>query len=59
MSLYDVIFDEILYSVLAYMSQTYSEAMAMCPAVTYTPRAMYSREKTGDIITFAHFEDVA
>ena len=38
------------------MSQKYVEAMAMSPAVLYTPYATYSREKTGDIITFAQFE---
>ena len=29
----------------------------MCPAVTYTPCATSSREQTGDIITFTHFEE--
>ena len=29
----------------------------MRPAVTYTPYAKFSKEKTGDIITFAQFED--
>ena len=50
-------FDEILSSVLAYKSQPYSEAMAMCLAVTYKPCAMSSREQTGDIITFTQFEE--
>ena len=50
-----VVFDEILSSALAYASQPYSEAMAMRPAVTYTPCDTYSREQTGDILTFAHF----
>ena len=31
--------------------------MAMCPEVTYTPYAISSKEQTGDIITFAHFEE--
>ena len=31
--------------------------MAMPPAVIYTPYATSSREKTGDIITFTHFEE--
>ena len=31
--------------------------MAMRPAVTYTPCAMSLREQTGDIITFAQFEE--
>ena len=39
------------------MSQPYSEAMATRPAVTYTPCATSLREQTGDIITFAQFED--
>ena len=30
--------------------------MAMRPAVTYTPYATSSKEQTGDIITFSHFE---
>ena len=29
----------------------------MHPAVTYTPYAIPSNEKTGDIITFAQFEE--
>ena len=51
-SSYDVVFDESFSSALAYMSQPYSEAMAMRPAVTYTPYGTSSREQTGDIITF-------
>ena len=43
-------------SALSYTSRTYAEAMAMCPAVTYTPYATSSKEQTGDVITFAHFE---
>ena len=39
------------------MSQPYSEAMAMRLAVTYTPYGTSSREKTGDIITFAQSEE--
>ena len=31
--------------------------MAMRPAVTYTPYATSSKEKTGDVITFAQFEE--
>ena len=31
--------------------------MSMRPYVTYTPYATYSKEQTGDIITFAHFEE--
>ena len=29
----------------------------MRPAVTYTPYATSSKEKTGDVITFTHFEE--
>ena len=42
---------------IAYTSQPYSEAMAMRPAVTYTPYATSSKEQTGDVITFAQFEE--
>ena len=54
-SSYDVVFDESISSVLAYTSQTYSEAMTMSPAVTYTSYATSLREKTDDVITFAQF----
>ena len=53
----DVVFDESLSSALAYTSQPYSEAMVMRLAVTYTHCATYSREQTGDIITFVQFEE--
>ena len=56
-SSYDVVFDESFSSVLAYMSQLYSEAMSMRPEVTYTPCATSLREQTGDIIMFAQFEE--
>ena len=56
-SSYDVVFDEIFSSALAYTSQPYSEAMAMHPDVAYIPCAMSSREQTGDIITFTQFEE--
>ena len=56
-SSYDVVFDESFSSSLSYTSRSYSEAMAMCPAVTYTPYGTSSREQTGDVITFAHFEE--
>ena len=39
------------------MSGPYSEAMAMYTAVTYTPYAKSSKEKTGDVITFVQFEE--
>ena len=54
---YNVMFDERFSSALSYMSRPYSEAMAMRPAVTYTPYATSSRVQTGDVITFAQFEE--
>ena len=54
---YDVVFDEIFSSALEYTSQPYSEAMAMRPAVTYTPYARSSKEQTGNIITFTQVEE--
>ena len=41
MSSYDVVFDESVSSALANTSRPYSEAMAMRPAVMYTPCATY------------------
>ena len=43
-SSYDVIFDESVSSSLAYTLQPYSEAMAMCLSMIYTPCATSSRE---------------
>ena len=56
---YDIVFDESFSSALSYTSRHYSEAMVMRPAVTYTPYATSSREQTGDVITYAHFEEGA
>ena len=56
-SLYDVMFDESFSSALSYSSRPYAEAMAMRLAVTYTPYATSSKEKNGDVITFAQFEE--
>ena len=56
-SSYDVVFDESFSSVLSYTSRPYSEAMAMRPKVTRTQYATSSKEKTGDVITFAQFEE--
>ena len=56
-SSYDVVFDKSFSSALAYTSQPYSEAMAMRPAVTYTPYATTSKEQTGNVITFTKFEE--
>ena len=54
---YDVLFDESFSSALSYTSQPYSEAMAIRPAVMYTPYAKSLREQTGNVITFAKFEE--
>ena len=56
-SSYGVFFDESFSSALEYTPQPDSEAMAMRPAVTYTPCATSSREQTGNIITFTKFEE--
>ena len=56
-SSYDVVFDEIFSIGLVYISQPYAETMVVCPIVSYTPYAIYSRGKHGDIITFTHFEE--
>ena len=56
-SSYDVVFDESFSSALSYTSRPYAEAVAMCPTVTYTPYATSSKEQTGDVITFAQFEE--
>ena len=48
---------KICFSALSYTSQNYSEAMAMSPAVTYTPCATPLREQTDDIIKFTQFEE--
>ena len=56
-SSYDVMFDESFSSVLSYTSRPYSEAMAMRPAVMYTPYATSSREQTGGVIMFTQFEE--
>ena len=56
-SSYDVVFDESFSSALSYTSRPYAEAMAMRPTVTYTPYATSYKEQTGDVITFAQFEE--
>ena len=55
--LYDVLFDEIFSSALSYTSRPYAEAMEMRLTVTYTLYATSSKEQTGDVITFAQFEE--
>ena len=54
---YDIVFDKSFSSALSYTSRPYAEAMEMRPAVTYTPYATYSKEQTGDVITFAQFDE--
>ena len=56
-SSYDVVFDVTFSSALAYTLKPYSGAMDMRPAVSYIPCATSSKRKTGDIITFAQFEE--
>ena len=56
-SSYNVVFDGSFSSALAYTSQPYSEAMVMRPEVTYTPYATSLKEQTGNVITFAEFEE--
>ena len=55
--MHDVVFDKIFSSALTYMSQLYAEDKAMRQAVAYITYATSSKEQTGDIITFAHFEE--
>ena len=52
---YDVVFDKIFSSALAYTPQYYPEATEIRPAVTYTPCATSQRRKNGDIIKFTQF----
>ena len=54
-SSYDVKFDESFVSALSYSSRPYAESFR--PTVTYTPYATSSKEQTGDVITFAQFEE--
>ena len=54
---YDVVFDKSFSSALSYTSRPHSEAIAMRPAVTYTPYATSLEEKTCNVITFAQFEE--
>ena len=54
---YDVVFDKSFSSALSYTSKIYSEEMAMRLAVTYTPYATSLKEQTGNVITFAQFEE--
>jgi hypothetical protein len=53
----DVVFDETFQTAVGYTSQPYQEAMSMRPGVTFRPQASSSMEQTGDVITFAQFEE--
>ena len=55
--LYDVVFDNKKSSTLADTSQPYAKTMAMHPAVLYILCATSSKEKIGNIITIAQFEE--
>ena len=50
-------FEESFSSALSYTSRPYAEAVAMRPAVTYTPYATSYKEQTSNVITFAQFEE--
>ena len=50
-------FYESLSIALAYFSQPYAAAMDMRPSVSCVPYVTSSREQTGNIITFAQFEE--
>ena len=52
-----VIFDKIFSITLAYRLNTYSEALAMQPSVSYIMYATSYHEQTGDIITILQFEE--
>ena len=56
-SSYDVLFYKSFSSALSYTSRPYAEVMAMRPTVTYTLYATSSKEQTGNVITFAQFEE--
>ena len=56
-SSYDAVFYESFSITLSYKSQPYEEAMAVSPAVSYTPYTTSSMERTGNIITFTQFEE--
>ena len=56
-SSYNIVFGVNSSSALVYTSQIYAEDMAMLPVLSYIPYATSPREKTGNIITFTHFEE--
>ena len=56
-SSHDIVFDEKNSSAVAYTSHTYSEALLTRPSVLHIPYAPSYHEQTGNIITFAQFEE--
>ena len=44
-------------SMLAYTSILYSEALSVQSEISHIPYATSSHEQTGDVITFAQFEE--
>ena len=54
---YYVVFDESFSSALSFASQPYSETVVMRLSVTYKSCTTYLREQTGNLITFAQFEE--
>ena len=56
-SSYAIVFDEMFSIALVYMLRPYLEALAMRPEVSYILCAKSSHEQTGDITSFAQFEE--
>ena len=54
---YDVFISDISSSALAYTPQTHAEAVDMRLTVSYPPDATSSIDQTGNVITFAQFEE--
>ena len=52
-----VLFDETFSSELAHTPRPYSEALKTHLAVSYIPHDTSSHEETGEIITFAQFNE--
>ena len=53
----DIVFDETFSSASTYTPHPYSEEAVTQPAILLIPYDISSHEKTGDIITFAQFEE--
>ena len=52
-----VVFEEKIYSVLAYTPHPYSDTLSMQPEVLYIPYGTPYYKQTGNIIAFAQFEE--